>query len=61
MPNGVIVSNGLATQKCVPTIQALKNLLKNSVMGICLKPDIMLVGGNTYKMVVRSQNRPRWT
>ena len=63
-PNGVIISNGPGDpKKCVPTIQAVKELVeKLPVMGICLGNQILMLamGGNTYKMKFghRSQNQP---
>ena len=63
-PNGVIVSNGPGDpKKCVPTIQAVKELVeKLPVMGICLGNQILMLamGGDTYKMKFghRSQNQP---
>ena len=63
-PNGVIASNGPGDpKKCVPTIQAVKELVeKLPVMGICLGNQILMLamGGDTYKMKFghRSQNQP---
>jgi len=63
-PDGVIVSNGPGDpKKCVPTIQAVKELVENlPVMGICLGNQILMLamGGDTYKMKFghRSQNQP---